>query len=83
MLEDDDLAEMVNAGLLPWAVVDDYKIQWWDDDIHQTGGQGRYRVPLRRARMAWAFRKGSPELEKAVNDFLKKNREGTLVGNVS
>ena len=22
---------MVNAGLLPWAIVDDYKIGWWTD----------------------------------------------------
>ena len=30
----------------------------------------------------WAFRKDSPQLAAVVNDFLKKNREGTLVGNV-
>lgn len=30
-MEDDDLLEMVNAGLLPWAVVDDYKARGWAD----------------------------------------------------
>ncbi|MDH3992107.1 MAG: transporter substrate-binding domain-containing protein [Gammaproteobacteria bacterium] len=81
LLEDDDLIEMVNAGLLPWAVVDDYKIQWWDDVF--TNLEVRDDIVFRSGgRMAWAFRKGSPKLEKAVNDFLKKNREGTLVGNV-
>ncbi|HBO12070.1 MAG TPA: lytic transglycosylase F, partial [Halieaceae bacterium] len=29
-LEDDDLIEMVNAGLLPWAIVDEYKGQAWE-----------------------------------------------------
>jgi membrane-bound lytic murein transglycosylase MltF len=81
LLEDDDLVEMVNAGLLPWAVVDDYKTQWWDDlftnlvvredIVFRSGGQ-----------IAWAMRKGSPKLKKAVDDFLKEHREGTLLGNV-
>ena len=81
LLEDDDLVEMVNAGLLPWAVVDDYKMQWWDDAFAKL--VFREDIVFRSGgRMAWAFRKGSPLIEKAVNDFLKKNREGTLVGNV-
>ena len=50
-LEDDDLIEMVNAGLLPWAVVDDYKPQLWkdvfteitvrDDLVLRSGGRTR------------------------------------------
>ena len=81
LLEDDDLIEMVNAGLLPWAIVDDYKMQWWDQAF--TNLVARNDIVFRSgAQMAWAFRKNSPKLKKAVNDFLKKNREGTLVGNV-
>ena len=81
LLEDDDLVEMVNGGLLPWAVVDNYKTQLWDgvftklvvrDDIVFRSG----------ARIAWAFRKNSPKLEAALNKFAKKNRQGTLIGNV-
>ena len=81
LLEDDDLIEMVNAGLLPWAVVDEYKPQLWngvfneivvrDDIVFREGG-----------RLAWAMRKDSPMLKQAVDDFLKKNREGTLIGNI-
>ena len=81
LLEDDDLVEMVNAGLLPWAVVDDYKTQWWDDAFSKL--VFRDDIVFRSGgRIAWAFRKGSPLIEKATNEFLKKNREGTLVGNV-
>jgi membrane-bound lytic murein transglycosylase MltF len=81
LLEDDDLVEMVNAGLLPWAVVDDYKMQWWDDAFSKL--VFRDDIVFRSGgRTAWAFRKGSPLVEKATNEFLKKNREGTLVGNV-
>jgi len=81
LLEDNDLVEMVNAGMLPWAIVDDYKIQWWDDVFEQL--EIRDDIVFRSGgRMAWGFRKDSPLLEQAINDFLKKNREGTLVGNI-
>lgn len=81
LLEDDDLIEMVNAGLLPWAIVDDYKTTLWDgvfknltvrdDIVFRDGGQ-----------IGWAFRKNSPLLEQAINGFLKGHREGTLLGNI-
>lgn len=80
-LEDDDLIEMVNAGLLPWAIVDSYKPQLWEevftdlvvreDLVFRDGG-----------RTAWAIRKNSPLLMASVNDFLKENRAGTLIGNI-
>ncbi len=81
LLEDDDLIEMVNAGLLPWAIVDHYKPQLWDgvfknlvvrDDIVFRSG----------ARIAWAFRKDSPRLASALNNFASENRQGTLIGNI-
>ncbi len=81
LLEDDDLIEMVDGGLLPWAIVDDYKIQFWDGVF--TRLKVREDLVFREGgRIAWAFRKDSPKLAEAVNAFLKKNREGTLLGNV-
>ncbi len=81
LLEDDDLIEMVNAGLLPWAIVDDYKTILWervfndlvvrDDIVFRKGG-----------RLAWAFRKDSPLLKSEINQFLNSHRQGTLIGNV-
>lgn len=80
-LEDDDLIEMVDKGLLPWIIVDDYKLQMWDDVF--TNVTARQDIVFREGgRIAWAFRNDSPKLAAVVNDFLKKNREGTLVGNV-
>ncbi len=81
LLEDDDLVEMVNSGLLPWAIVDGYKLQLWEgvfnnlvvrDDIELRSG----------ARLAWAFRKNSPKLAAALNAFAKENKQGTLIGNI-
>ena len=81
LLEAGDILEMVNAGLVPATVVDDSLAKLYgqvldDLEIHDdiaisTDGQ-----------VAWAFRKNSPKLAEMVNGFLKKNRQGTLVGNV-
>jgi membrane-bound lytic murein transglycosylase MltF len=80
-LEDNDLIEMVNAGLIPWAVVDDYKLQMWNGVFDAV--RPRADIVFREeGEIAWAFRKDSPLLEAAVNGFLKSHREGTLVGNI-
>ena len=80
-LEDEDLLEMVNAGLLPVAVVDSHKAVFWahvfssivvrEDLAVRTGGE-----------IAWAFRKGSPQLAEMVNSFVRGHKKGTLFGNV-
>ena len=60
-LEDDDVLEMVNAGLIPITVVDDYLADFWkkvftDLTVHDT-------VTLRTgANIAVPVRKGSPKL---------------------
>ena len=81
MLQDEDLLEMVNAGLIPMIVVDSHKAQFWEqifDDIKvhpdiavRTGGE-----------IAWAFRRNSPKLEAVVNEFVKGHKKGTLLGNM-
>ena len=80
-LEDEDLLEMANAGLIPQVVVDSHKAMFWEQifdgiTVHPdiavaTGGQ-----------IAWAFRKDSPQLRDVVNAFVKKHKEGTLMGNL-
>ncbi|MGB1958288.1 MAG: transglycosylase SLT domain-containing protein [Luminiphilus sp.] len=80
-LEDEDLIEMVDTGLLPWAVVDDYKPQMWREVF--TRVTVRDDLVLREgARLAWAIRPDSPQLKAFLNTFLKDNREGTLFGNI-
>lgn len=79
-LEDEDLIEMVNAGLIPRIVVDKHKADFWkqvfpgirvnDDVAVRSGGE-----------IAWAIRKGSPQLKAAVDDFVTRNAIGTAVGN--
>jgi len=80
-LEDEDILEMVNSGLIPWAVVDDYKAEAWADALeHLTI---RNDLVLRSGgRLGYAFRKNSPELAAALNDFMKTHSQGSLKGNI-
>ena len=39
-------------------------------------------IASRPGEIAWAFRKNSPKLAAAVNDFVKTHEQGTLAGNV-
>ncbi len=80
-LEDSDLLEMVNAGLLSMIFVDNHKAQFWRDvfddiEVHPN-------ISVREGgKIAWAFRKNSPTLMAVVNQFMGKNKKGTLHGNI-
>jgi membrane-bound lytic murein transglycosylase MltF len=80
-LEDEDILEMVNTGLLPFAVVDRYKASLWakvfkditvrEDLVVNQGGD-----------IAWAIRKNSPLLKAEVDAFMKTHKVGTKFGNI-
>jgi membrane-bound lytic murein transglycosylase MltF len=81
VLEDDDILEMVNAGLAPITVVDDYLAGFWkqvftDITVHpdvalRTGGQ-----------LAVAMRKENPKLRELVNQWIRKHGKGDAFRNV-
>jgi membrane-bound lytic murein transglycosylase MltF len=80
-LEDDDLLEMVNAGLIPAIVVDDYLAEYWkqvfpDLNLHES-------VALRTGgNLAGAIRKNSPKLAAELNAFIEKNGLNSMIGAV-
>ena len=81
-LEDEDLLEMVNTGLLPMAIVDSHKAQFWAqvfDDIRirtdlavNTGGE-----------IAWAMRKGSPKLRQMIDGFESRRADKVLCSGIA
>ena len=69
-LEDEDLMDMVAAGLLQITVIDDWKAGIW-------AGMLKGRLKVRRdlalsegSSIGWAFRPRSPKLAAAINEFI-------------
>jgi membrane-bound lytic murein transglycosylase MltF len=79
-LEDEDILEMVNAGLIPATVVDSHIATFWKQIFEQI--EPHPGVKLREgAEIAWAIRKNSPKLKEAVDAFMVKNRKGSATAN--
>ncbi|HLN91177.1 MAG TPA: lytic transglycosylase F [Patescibacteria group bacterium] len=81
-LEDEDMMEMLNAGLLTAIVVDDWKAKTWaqilpkikvnEQAVVRAGGQ-----------IGWATRKGSPKLEAEILAYMKASlTKGVITGRV-
>ncbi len=67
-LEDEDMLEMLNAGLLELMVADDWKAKMWAQVLPKV--KVRADIELRPAtRKGWAIRKDSPQLAAELNDF--------------
>jgi membrane-bound lytic murein transglycosylase MltF len=77
----EDIIELVNAGIVDMTVIDDFKAELWAqifpnvvvrEDIQiSTGGH-----------IGWAIRKGNPELEESLKEFLPQVRKRSLLGNM-
>jgi membrane-bound lytic murein transglycosylase MltF len=79
-LEDEDLIEMVNAGLIPLIVMDKHKADFWKQVFPKVTVHDSVAVRSGGA-IAWSMRKGSPQLKAALDDFVTRNAAGTAVGN--
>lgn len=67
-LEDEDMLEMTNGGLLQVIVVDDWKAKLWAQVLPQL--KVNDGVVLREpTKKGWAIRKNSPQLAATLNDF--------------
>jgi membrane-bound lytic murein transglycosylase MltF len=69
-LEDEDMMEMLNTGLLEAMVVDDWKARMWAQVLPKL--KVHANLVLRdNARIGWAVRKDSPKLAAEIEDFHK------------
>jgi membrane-bound lytic murein transglycosylase MltF len=67
-LEDEDLMEMLDAGLVELQVVDDWKARMWAQALPKL--KVRTDLVLRAdAKTGWAIRKDSPKLAAEIEDF--------------
>lgn len=80
-LEDEDLLEMVNAGLLPILVMDAPLAEFWAKIFKNIRLHPDIALNT-DGKIAWAFRKNSPKLAKVINQFARNNKKGSLIGNM-
>ncbi len=80
-LEDDDLLEMVNAGLIPAVIVDDYMANFWKKVLPNLNVHENIAV-RQSGTLAVAVRKNSPQLSAALNTFMGNYGLGTTFGNI-
>ena len=79
-LGDEDLLEMVNAGLIPATVTTNMKAQFWGKVFHHLQVCSTC-VLSKDEQIAWVMRKDSPKLKQFLDEFVKTHREGTSFGN--
>jgi membrane-bound lytic murein transglycosylase MltF len=79
-LEDEDLLEMLNAGLVPIVVTNAYLPKIWET-IYASIRANPDVVVDDAGQIAWAMRKNSPKLADVVNQFVKTHKQGTAFGN--
>jgi membrane-bound lytic murein transglycosylase MltF len=81
-LEDEDMMEMLNAGLLEAIVVDDWKAKMWAQILPKIK-VNEQAVVREGGQIGWATRKGSPKLEAEILAYMKANlTKGAIAGRV-
>lgn len=80
-LEDNDLIELVDVGVIPAVIVDHHKADLWAKIFEHITLRPDLAVN-EGGEIAWAMRKESPQLMAAVNGFMHQARKGTMLGNI-
>jgi membrane-bound lytic murein transglycosylase MltF len=71
---------MVNAGLIPATIVDDYLARFWKQVLPDLGVHEQAAIRT-GGTLAVAIRKNSPQIKAALNEFLSKYGLGSSFGN--
>ncbi len=79
-LEDEDLLEMLNAGLVRVVIAHAYLPNLWAK-IYTNIRPNPDVVLDDSGQVAWAMRKESSQLMATINQFVKTHKQGTLFGN--
>ncbi len=81
VLEDEDVLQMVDAGILPITITNTLYGEFWKQVYDRITVYDNLTVRV-GADMAWAIRRNAPRLTSVVNDFVRTHRAGTVFGNV-
>jgi membrane-bound lytic murein transglycosylase MltF len=79
-LTEDDLVQMVNAGLIPATVTTNVRADLWARVLHNLKPHPDVAID-RGASVAWVMRKNNPRLKRLVDEFVESHGVGTSFGN--
>jgi membrane-bound lytic murein transglycosylase MltF len=79
-LMDDDLVQMVNAGLIPATVTTKERAALWSEVLDKIQPHPE-AVIASGAQLAWVMRKDNPQLKQLVDEFIGSHAVGTSFGN--
>lgn len=80
-LEDDEILEMVHAGLIPITISNAFTVKLWEPILEDLQPKPDLSIKT-EGHIAWAMRKNSPGLKTAVDAFVKDHKKGSLIGNI-
>jgi membrane-bound lytic murein transglycosylase MltF len=79
-LKDEDLMEMVNAGILSATVTDSSRAMLWANVFHDITPQPSIVIADNQD-VAWAMRKDNPKFKELLDEWVKTHAAGTSFGN--
>ncbi len=79
-LMDDDLVQMVNAGLIPATVTTKQRAALWSQVLDHIQPQPDLVIASGQ-QLAWVMRKNNPQLQQLVDEFVASHSVGSSFGN--
>ena len=79
-LTDDDLLQMVNAGLIPATITIQQRADLWSQVLPNLKSHADLVIASGQ-NIAWAMRKNNPQLKQLVDEFVPTHAVGTSFGN--
>jgi membrane-bound lytic murein transglycosylase MltF len=80
-LETEDILELVNTGVIELTVSDSHLASIWSG-VYQNLVVCENLKLRSGGKIAWMIRKRSPKLLASLNAYIKKNKKGTMLGNI-
>jgi membrane-bound lytic murein transglycosylase MltF len=77
----EDILELLNAGILNSTVPDQHIAEAWSQVLSEIILREDLQINT-GGRISWAVRKENPDLLANLNTFIKKNKKGSLLGNI-
>jgi membrane-bound lytic murein transglycosylase MltF len=79
-LGDEDILDMVNAGLIPMTVMDDLIAGFWAKVYNSISVHNDISI-ADEDKVGWAVQKDTPQFIVLINEFVKDHKLGTSFGN--